>query len=220
MPNPTMPLTSSSTSRPFIPGQFDVICARGKQAYNHDGNRNFRQILNSATEKYSKVESKLQRSMIVTDIVDAVLAKGNRFLRQNSNGEWIDCTRVMCREKIGHYFRNALGCLYKSNTKSKQHGKKEYKPSLIHSPHTILFSSKLVTKIMERLTMDITFIEDFSDDAFYEKLLETQMRLLEVFKNDVCLVQRYHCQFRLEQQLELASCVTTKLRHFGNASAA
>jgi len=178
-------------------------------------------MLDGATEKYSKVESKLQRSMIVTDIIDAVLAKGNRFLRQNSNGEWIDCTRVMCREKVGHYFRNALGCLYKSSTKSKQRVKKEETtPRLIYSLHAILFSNKLVTEIMERLMMDITFIDDFSDDAFYEKAFNANSRLLEVFKNDICLVQRYHHQSCLGQQLELSSCATTKPKHPGNALAA
>jgi len=214
-----MPRTSSSspTSTPFAPGQFDVICARGKQTYNHDGNRYFRQMIDGATEKYSKVESKLQRSMIVTDIIDAVLAKGNRFLRQNSNGEWVDCTRVMCREKVGHYFRNALGCLYKSSTKSKRWVKKEETTSrLIYSLHDILFSNKMVTAIMERLILDVTFI----DDTFYEKAFNTNIRLLEVFKNDICLVQRYHHQLCLVQQVELPSCVTTIPKNPGNALAA
>merc|ERR1740117_2220104 len=84
----------------FKPGPFDVICARGKQAYNHDGNIHFRGIVKNATEKYSNVDSKLQRSIIVTDIVNAIREKGNGFLRLNdTTGEWIECSNVLCREK-------------------------------------------------------------------------------------------------------------------------
>jgi len=127
---PTLPYqTVSSASSPeppkFTPGPFDVICARGKQAYNHVGNKHFRGIISNATEKYSKVESKLQRSMIVTDIVNAVREKGNGFLRMDdTTGEWIECSDVLCREKVGQYFRSALGCRFKSKSRSIKKSKK------------------------------------------------------------------------------------------------
>jgi hypothetical protein len=89
MQRPELHQVSLQPSKKLVPGPFDVICARGKQAYNHQGNRYFRQIIHHATEKYSKVESKLQRSMIVTDIVDAIRVKGNGFIRKNSKGEWV-----------------------------------------------------------------------------------------------------------------------------------
>ena len=74
----------------------------------------------SAAERYSKVESKLQRSMIVTDIVDTIRKMGNGFVRRcTETGEWVECSDVMCREKVGQHFRNALGAQYKSSTRSK-----------------------------------------------------------------------------------------------------
>ena len=33
----------------FTPGPYDVICARGKQAFQHPGNRYFRSLVNAAT---------------------------------------------------------------------------------------------------------------------------------------------------------------------------
>ena len=30
--------------RDFVPGEYDVICPRGKQAWNHQGNKYFREI--------------------------------------------------------------------------------------------------------------------------------------------------------------------------------
>jgi len=119
----------------FKPGPFDVICARGKQAFNHDGNKYFRGILSNATDKYSKVESKQQRSMIVTDIVDAIRGKGNGFVWLNTKtGEWCECSDVACREKVGRYFRQTLGRRFKSRSvisftsyKSKRESKKQIK---------------------------------------------------------------------------------------------
>lgn len=219
MQRPDLHQISISNSNRLIPGPFDVICARGKQAYNHDGNRHFRQIIDGATEKYSKVESKLQRSMIVTDIVDAIRAHGNGFLRQNSKGEWVQCTDVMCREKVGQHFRNLLGNKYKSSTRSKRLIKKESIPRMVNSLHKIVFSSKAVVEITERLYLDVIFIDDSNeDDDFYLKSFEANMNLLETFKQDTCLVQRFQHQFSLRQQQE-SSPRTGSPTNYGNAAA-
>jgi len=202
---PTLPPKPSK----FKPGPFDVICARGKQAYNHDGNKHFRGIVSNATEKYSKVESKLQRSMIVTDIVDAIRGKGG-FLRMNdTTGEWIECSDVLCREKVGQYFRSALGCRFKSRSTKKskqineQGGRQQRRKRtdciplrLVHSLSVIVFSNKLVETIMERLSIDIIFIPESSEDAFYEMAITANMELLNIIKEDKKLVN----QFCVEQQ--------------------
>jgi len=218
MERPELHRISGFQSKPLVPGPFDVICARGKQAYNHQGNRYFRQIIHHATEKYSKVESKLQRSMIVTDIVDAIRAKGNGFLRKNSKGEWVECSDVMCREKVGQHFRNALGSRYKSSTKSKRRIKEESIPRLVNSLHKIVFSSKAVTDITERLEMDIIFIDETNDDEFYEKAFEANMNLLDTFKNDTSLVQQFQNQFSLGQQPDLLPGRSQPVS-YGNAAA-
>eukprot|EP00531_Pseudo-nitzschia_arenysensis_P011204 CAMPEP_0116129438 /NCGR_PEP_ID=MMETSP0329-20121206/7924_1 /TAXON_ID=697910 /ORGANISM="Pseudo-nitzschia arenysensis, Strain B593" /LENGTH=227 /DNA_ID=CAMNT_0003623705 /DNA_START=80 /DNA_END=763 /DNA_ORIENTATION=+ len=218
MERPELHRISGFQSKPLVPGPFDVICARGKQAYNHQGNRYFRQIIHHATEKYSKVESKLQRSMIVTDIVDAIRAKGNGFLRKNSKGEWVECSDVMCREKVGQHFRNALGSRYKSSTKSKRRIKEESIPRLVNSLHKIVFSSKAVTDITERLEMDIIFIDETNDDEFYEKAFEANMNLLDTFKNDTSLVQQFQNQFSLGQQPDLLPGRNQPVS-YGNAAA-
>ncbi len=141
--------------------------------------------------------------MIVTDIVDAIRAKGNGFLRKNNKGEWVECSDVMCREKVGQHFRNALGSRYKSSTKSKRRIKEESIPRLVNSLHKIVFSSKAVTEITERLAMDVIFIDETNDDEFYEKAFEANMNLLDTFKNDTSLVQQFQNQFSLGQQSDL-----------------
>ena len=138
--------------------------------------------------------------MIVTDIVDAIRVKGNGFLRKNSNGEWEECSDVMCREKVGQHFRNALGSRYKSSTKSKRRIKEESIPRLVNRLHKIIFSSKAVIEIIERLELDIIFIDESNEDEFYENAFEANMNLLDTFKKDTTLVHQFQCQFSLGQQ--------------------
>jgi len=206
----------------ILPGRFDVICARGKQAYNHEGNRFFRQLISLATEKYSKVESKLQRSMIVSEIVDAIRAKGNGFIRKNNKGEWIECSDVMCREKVGQHFRNTLGCRYKSSTKSKQRTKEESVSRLSENLVKIVFSSKAVTEITERFALDLVFIDESSEDEFYEKAFAANVNLLQTFKEDTSLVQQIQHDFSLGEQQQQDSSMTNprKRKDCGHALAA
>lgn len=182
------------------PGPFDVICARGKQAFNHPGNQYFRSLIAKATAKYSKVESKLQRSMIVTEIVDAVREKGNGFIRQTTQGEWIECSDVMCREKVGQHFRNALGTMYKSSTKSKRRVKEEF-PKLAENLSDFVLSNDAVQTTMERLSMDVIFLEEEDESEFLEKTLIANMKLLKIFKEDnTSIVKKFQQKYEVGQQ--------------------
>jgi len=148
--------------------------------------------------------------MIVTDVVDAIRAKGNGFIRKNRKGEWVECTDVMCREKVGQHFRNALGNRYKSSTKSKQRVKDKCMPRLNHDLRKIVFSSNAVTGIIERLELDLVFIDETSEDEFYEKAFAANMNLLQTFKEDYCLVQEFQDHFCLGQQGGILFSTTTR----------
>lgn len=105
----------------FTPGGYDVICARGKKAHCHPGNRRFRLSVGMNLEKYSKAQSKLDKSLIVSYIVDTV--------RQNSldggfvkfeDGRYFEVGDHIAREKVGQSFRDLLHTKYKSSTKAKK----------------------------------------------------------------------------------------------------
>jgi len=77
--------------------------------------------------------------MIVTDIVTTIRDRGNGFLRMDdTTGEWIACSDVLCREKVGQYFRLALGRRYKSKSRSI---KKSKKINRLHMVPSIITSS-------------------------------------------------------------------------------
>ena len=56
----------------YEPTNFDVVCARGRIAVNHTGNKRFKLIVESSLQRYSNAPSKLAKSAIVSDIVDTI----------------------------------------------------------------------------------------------------------------------------------------------------
>ncbi|KAL3904844.1 MAG: hypothetical protein SGILL_009912 [Bacillariaceae sp.] len=174
----------------FIPGPYDVICARGKHAFQHSGNRYFRNVVQMATEKYSHATSKLERTIIVSEIVDTIRSKGNGFVRKNERGEWLKCDDVLAREKTGQLFRNSLGTRYKSSVKSKRKRRELTNPGVMDSVENIIFSNPQADLIVKTVTADVTS-GILSDHDVFERLCEANKLLLRVFKADPGLSQRF-----------------------------
>jgi len=86
----------------FTPGPRDVVCARGKQAYNHTGNRRFRVVIEMNLERYSKATTKMEKSLIVSSIVDCIrqASPEGGFLREEG-GRWYEAGDQAAREKVG-----------------------------------------------------------------------------------------------------------------------
>ena len=82
----------------FEPGPYDVICKRGKSAKDHEGNQRYRTLIQSALDQYSKADSKMKKSVIVSEIVDFVRSKSPNggFVKQD--------------EEIGDRVRNRRFC--------------------------------------------------------------------------------------------------------------
>lgn len=81
---------------------FDVICARGKMALNHSGNRRFRVIVKMHLERYSKAANKFEKSLIVSQVVDSVResSPGGGFIKE-ARGRWYEVGDHVAREKVG-----------------------------------------------------------------------------------------------------------------------
>lgn len=86
----------------FIPGPVDVICARGKRAFNHTGNRRFRALIEAHLDSYSKASSKIEKSLIVSSIVDSIreASPDGGFVKEEG-GHWFEVGDHNAREKIG-----------------------------------------------------------------------------------------------------------------------
>jgi len=115
-----------SLSKDFKPGDYDVICARGKQAYNHPGNRRFRDVVEENLADYSNCQTKLDKSLVVSKIVDSTRqASPEGGFVKNVEGRWYEVGDRNAREKVGQAFRDLLHTQYRSSTKAKALRKKE-----------------------------------------------------------------------------------------------
>ena len=86
----------------FQPDPLDVICARGKRAFQHAGNRRFRDIIDSKIEQYASATTKFEKSLIVSQVVDEVrhASPGGGFVR-SEKGVWFEVGDNIAREKVG-----------------------------------------------------------------------------------------------------------------------
>jgi hypothetical protein len=87
----------------FVPGPLDVICARGKDAKMHEGNQRLRFLVQLCSSQYSSAISKLEKSMIVSSIVDVVrLGNCEGFVKKEKDG-WYEVGDKVAREKCGQW---------------------------------------------------------------------------------------------------------------------
>jgi hypothetical protein len=103
----------------FQPCNFSVVCGRGKDSYNHVGNRRFRIIASMAVDRYSQVgTSKRAKSAIVSEVIAVIREAGGKFCRYKK-GAWIEVGDHYAREKVGALMRDLLHTRYRSSYKAK-----------------------------------------------------------------------------------------------------
>jgi hypothetical protein len=102
----------------FQPCDYSVVCGRGKDSYNHVGNRRFRILANLFIETYSEADSKAAKSAIVSKILEVIRQAGGFFCKYES-GTWFDVGDHCAREKVSALLRDLLHTKYRSSAKSK-----------------------------------------------------------------------------------------------------
>jgi hypothetical protein len=115
------PSSGSKTSRlraEFQPSDYSVVCGRGKDSFNHVGNRRFRILAGMFIERYSQVDSKAAKSAIVSEIITMIRQADGNFCRFQ-NGAWFEVEDQYAREKVGALLRDLLHTQYRSSAKAK-----------------------------------------------------------------------------------------------------
>jgi hypothetical protein len=102
----------------FQPSDLSVICGRGKDTYNHTGNRCFRILASEFVDRYSRADSKLARAALVFNIVTMIRQAGGHFCKCEK-GTWYEVGDRCAREKVSACFRDMLHTQYRSSAKSK-----------------------------------------------------------------------------------------------------
>ena len=100
----------------YIPQEYDVICARGKHVASHTGNVAFRETIERHLKRYNWATSKLDKSIIVIEIVDEIRSRtvNGGFIQQKKDPSdrnakiWVEIGDTLARAKVGHALRDAM----------------------------------------------------------------------------------------------------------------
>ena len=106
----------------FVPTKMDVIVGTGRDPKNHEGNALFRELLKLYITRYSSVGSKLEKTLIISEIVASVRDRSpthDGFVKK-VQGQWYAVDDHQSREKVSQGLRNILHDQYRSSAKSKK----------------------------------------------------------------------------------------------------
>ena len=84
------------------PTRYDVLCGRGRDCYEHLGNKTFRKIINDSLVEYAEADTKHERGAIVSNIVESIRTRGGRgFLRfDNERKAWVELAEYEARKCV------------------------------------------------------------------------------------------------------------------------
>ena len=101
--------TKMMASNYIQPTGIDILCGRGKANATHPGNIYFTQLMQANLQKYQDGPRRIDRTIIVTSLVDQLLLGGSRFLKKDkATNQWIQLDSLQCHEKVGHALRDLV----------------------------------------------------------------------------------------------------------------
>jgi hypothetical protein len=189
-------LTVSMTrlSSDFIPGPCDVICARGKDAKNHEGNRRYREQVQKSLDTYAKANTRYEKPLIVSEITDDVWsASPDGGFVKKVDGVWHEVGDHLAREKVGQGFRDSLHGLYKSSTKAKRKRREAAGAGIFIDVEQLVQTNEEVVRRLRKLSSDMKLRGEEAPDLFVTKIFtNANLDILEALKKDQSLVSKFH----------------------------
>lgn len=90
------------------PRDIDVLCGRGKTAFQHAGNEKLRYEIARNVGLFKKAASRREKSVIVRHIIRGVISNGGRFLKRTKDKTegWRIADFNEAREKVSHALRD------------------------------------------------------------------------------------------------------------------
>jgi hypothetical protein len=111
-------MSSSEPCDEFEPSEYSIVCGRGRDSFNHVGNRRFRLLASMFIEKYSRANNKAAKSAIVSEIIEVIRKAGGIFCT-HKRGAWFEVGDHQAREKVSCLLRDLLHTQYRSSAKVK-----------------------------------------------------------------------------------------------------
>eukprot|EP00546_Thalassionema_frauenfeldii_P008476 CAMPEP_0178923244 /NCGR_PEP_ID=MMETSP0786-20121207/16610_1 /TAXON_ID=186022 /ORGANISM="Thalassionema frauenfeldii, Strain CCMP 1798" /LENGTH=405 /DNA_ID=CAMNT_0020597715 /DNA_START=37 /DNA_END=1254 /DNA_ORIENTATION=- len=90
------------------PRDNDVLCGRGKVAFEHPGNQKLRRKIAEELDSYNSCQSRLGRTSIIRETIHYIrVEQGGRFLKADKNGQWYDGGMQAAKGRVSTAFRDA-----------------------------------------------------------------------------------------------------------------
>lgn len=178
----------------YTPSETDVVCARGKAYWEHTGNRRYRHLIQKATERYSSsTNNKLEKTLIVSEIVNAVHSVRGKFIKkEGKGGPWVEVDEVFAREKVGQSLRDGLSTKYRSATKAKKHRRDVAIERFNGDIDKVIQSNRKVSQRINDLLQDLKRAgKSASDDCLVTLFNRANSDILEIIKNDASMLNQF-----------------------------
>ncbi|KAG7362021.1 hypothetical protein IV203_025687 [Nitzschia inconspicua] len=187
-------LSTSSLSQ--FPRATDVVCARGRQFFNHPGNKRYRVLINSAIKRYASACNKMEKTLVVLDIIEKVHKSNGRFIkREKKGGPWVEADEIFAREKCTQSLRDGLSTKYRSATKAKRERRWQHDKQFHGDLDMIVRSNAFVVQQMETFAQRVSLLNTnrppVSDELVLEFFTQANVKLLETMKNDPSMHQQF-----------------------------
>lgn len=112
--------TASGIVRVSSPGKNDVLCGRGGNVNNHEGNRYYRSIVQVEKENYTLNANKAEKTTICNNIIDRIHnlePKGRFLMKQTGTNYWVEVDHGKAVAKTSQALREGAPAL-RAQTKS------------------------------------------------------------------------------------------------------
>lgn len=177
----------------FVPRATDVVCARGKSYWEHPGNRKYRVLIAASTDKYASTSNKLEKTLIVSEIVEAIHNEGGMFVKkEKKGGPWVEVDEVFAREKIGQSLRDGLHDKYRSATKAKKQRKEKVNEKFNGDIDRVIHGNESVSRRIEELTREVqrsgSLATDYSIVTLFSR---ANSDILETIKKDSSMLDQF-----------------------------
>jgi len=178
------PSTTQFDSSEISLSKYDVICGRGRIAFNHTGNKRFREIVKSNLTRYSDASTKGEKSMIVSHIMRIVRQHGNFVKYTSEKSRFENVAERLAREKVGQVLRDILHTQYRSSTEAKKQRRLAQKQQRDAQIHQIVKNNKRITSIMDVASTKVQGL--VSDADLTRFFMSANLNILKELKQSKC----------------------------------
>ena len=188
---------STTTALPdhFTPGPMDVVCARGKGSSRHEGNRRFKLIIENAIPKYANTDSRMEKTLIVSEIVESIrkaASPNSPGFVKKEGGRWWIMSDSLARDKVSQSLRDALSSKYRSSTKAKKRRRQAMSKQVDNDLDYMVQSTEEVSTRLQKLSSDLQRKGPKASNATVVDLFNmANCDLLETLKQNSTLVSTF-----------------------------